>query len=265
MQLPPPESALTRPAERVSDEAPSPPRRSPPQADEGPTGRDFLAMVGHELRSPLTVMWNVVKLCRSEGGLSRLPDALTILDRQVGKALHLVEDLLDRSQPGVAFSRRTISPVDMVAVLTDTIQDLDRRISARGQKVSVRMPAEPVWLNGDALRLGQIVWNLLDNASKFSEQGQEILIGLHLEGDWVVLRVKDQGAGIRREDLPHIFTRYFRGKWPCEPEQEGLGLGLAITRDLVVQHGGSIEVNSEGPSLGSEFTVRLPATIGTPY
>lgn len=220
---------------------------------------DFIAMVGHELRGPLAVMSNVVSVCRLEEGVSRLPDALEILERQIRKAARLVDDLLAHAYSGEAFASRVVSPVNLAAVVTEVALDLGREIRSRDQSLALQMPSGPAWVRGDELRLAQIVWNLLDNASKYSGAGQPIAIDLRCELQWVTLHVRDEGIGIPPEVLPQIFHRYVRAENPSPRTRPGLGLGLAITRQLVSQHDGLIEAYSEGRGRGSRFTVRLPS------
>lgn len=223
-----------------------------------PLERDAVAMIAHDMRGPLAVMCNVVRACRSGEGLSRLPNALEILDRQVGKALRLVDDLLDVSRSRGSLSHLATSPVDLAAVVGEVAKDLSHELQSRDQRLTLQLPSGPVWIRGDAIRLARVVWNLLDNASKCSGTGQAITIDLRCEHDWAVLGVRDAGIGILPEDLTRIFRPFVRGRDPSRSERPGIGLGLAITRRLVTQHGGSIVAYSQGHGYGSEFTVRLP-------
>lgn len=229
---------------------------------DAPSERDIVAMIGHDLRGPLAVMCNVVRACRSEKGLSRLPNALETLDRQIGKALRLVDDLLDLSRFKRPLSHLAASPVDLAAVIAEVGKDLSQELQARDQRLNLQLPSRPIWIRGDAIRLARVVWNLLDNASKCSGMGQRITIDLQRESDWVVLRVQDEGIGILPEDLAQIFLPFVRGRDPALSQRPGIGLGLTITRQLVTLHGGSITAYSNGHGLGSQFTVRLPAISG---
>lgn len=227
-----------------------------------PSERDVAAMISHDLRGPLAVMCNVVRACRSAEGLSRLPNALEILDRQIGKALRLVDDLLDLSRRNKPLSHLAASPVDLAAVVAEVARDLSHELQSCEQRLELRLPSGPVWIRGDAVRLAQVVWNLLDNASKCSGPGQRIMIELGCDHDRVVLRIRDEGIGILPEDLTRIFSPFVRGSDPSRIARPGIGLGLAITRRLVALHGGSIDAYSKGRGLGSQFTVRLPAISG---
>ncbi len=220
---------------------------------------DFIAMIGHELRGPLAVISNVLSGCRLADGVSRLPDALEILERQIRKALCLVDDLFARAPSGEPFASHITLPVNLAAVVTEVAQDLGRELRSRDQSLGLQMTSGPAWVRGDPLRLTQIVWNLLDNASKYSGAGQPIAIDLQGGLQWVTLCVRDEGIGISPEALPHIFRRFVRAGDLSSETRPGLGLGLAITRHLVSQHDGSIEAYSEGRGRGSQFTVRLPA------
>ncbi|HVS78140.1 MAG TPA: HAMP domain-containing sensor histidine kinase [Steroidobacteraceae bacterium] len=219
-------------------------------------------MIAHELRSPLAVMSNVLRVCRASIVPKGMPAAEDVLNRQVNRALRLVNDLMDLTRVSEQPLRLDPGPVDLGRVALNAVEDLEQEIQAREQALVLELAAEAVWVRGDAARLEQIVGNLLENSSKYSPDGARITLSLAREEDRAVLRVRDEGAGISAEDLQHIFEPYFRGGGSAHAGRDGLGLGLTLTRRLVQMHGGTIEAKSPGAGCGSEFTVRLPIAAG---
>lgn len=220
--------------------------------------QDVVARIAHELRSPLSVMSNVLRVCRTSIAPTAMPAAGDVLARQVNKALRLVNDLMDLTR----LSERQLPlervPVDLGRVVLNAAQDLEQEVRARGQMVDLRLPGGALWVRGDATRLEQIVGNLLENSSKYSGEGGRIVLALSQEDGQAVLSVRDDGDGISSADLPRVFDPYFRGSDPAKTARGGLGLGLTLTRRLVQLHGGTIEAKSRGVGCGSEFIVRLP-------
>lgn len=226
--------------------------------------QEVVAMIAHELRSPLAVMSNVLNVCRASIVPTAMPGAGDVLNRQVKKALRLVNDLMDLTRCGDEQLRIDRAPLDLRRVVLDTVEDHAPEIRARRQALVVEYSEETLWVAGDATRVEQIVGNLLENSSKYSPEGARIIVALSREEDLAVLRVRDNGTGISAEDLPHIFEPYFRGGGCARiARSSGLGLGLTLTRRLVQLHGGTIEAKSRGAGCGSEFTVRLPANAGS--
>lgn len=223
-----------------------------------PLSPQTVAMIAHELRSPLAVISNVLTACRASVPPTGLPADGEVLDRQVKRALRLVNDLMDLTrlaEEELPFDR---VPVDLAIVAMNAAQDLDREIRARRQAIALELAAEQMWVRGDATRLAQIVGNLLENSSKYSPDGGRIVLTVSREEGQAVLCVSDDGDGISAEDMPHIFESYFRGRGSAHGCRSGLGLGLTLTRRLVRLQGGTIEAKSRGVGCGSEFTVRLP-------
>lgn len=224
-----------------------------------PLSQDIVARIAHELRSPLAVMSNVLRVCRASIVPKAMPAAGDVLDRQVNRALRLVNDLMDLtrlSEEQLPFER---VPVDLGRVVLNAAQDLEQQVRTRQQMVDLRPLGEALWVRGDASRLEQIVGNLLENSSKYSGEGGRIVLALSQEEGQAVLSVRDDGDGISSEDLPHVFEPYFRGTDPAKTARGGLGLGLTLTRRLVQLHSGTIEAKSRGVGCGSEFIVRLPS------
>ncbi len=225
----------------------------------------FLAMLAHELRNPLAPIRNAVEvLSRLEIDEPKLDWVRAVIDRQVGQLTRLVDDLLDVSR----ISRGQISLQKELLELTTIIErglETSRPvIEARRHHLSVALPPEPVWLEGDLTRLAQALGNLLNNAAKYTEEGGKIgLVAEQAEGQ-VVLRVRDTGIGIPSEHLPYVFDLFTQGDRALDRAQGGLGIGLALVQKLVELHGGQVEAASPGLGQGSEFTLRLPARTGSP-
>jgi len=219
---------------------------------------EIVAMIVHELRSPLAAMANVLQSCRAAPSSLSLAKTRDLLDRQLHIALHLVDDLLDISRLNVAVPEMD-EAVDLSRVVADAVEDLGHQFRVQCQGLAVHLPADAVLVRGHAIRLTQVVANLLDNSSKYSPVGGQITLRLARDADHAVLRIQDNGLGITAEDLPHVFDLFFRSKHSLNRPQGGLGIGLALARRLVELHNGTIDASSDGHNRGSEFTMRLPA------
>lgn len=220
--------------------------------------QEIVAMIAHELRSPLAVMSNVLSVYRASIVPTAMPAAGDVLDRQVNRALRLVNDLMDLAR--LSEDRLVVdrAPVDLGRVVLNVAQDLEQEFRARRQALVLELATDIPWVQGDVTRLEQIVANLLENSCKYSPDGGRIVLSLSQDQGQAVLCVSDDGAGIPSEDLSRIFEPYFRGS-NSHGSHTGLGLGLTLTQRLVRLHGGTIEVKSRGSGCGSEFTVRLPS------
>jgi two-component system, sensor histidine kinase len=245
---------MTCQPEARSEAAPQPDGWTPAR----PVSPQTVAMIAHELRSPLAVIANVLTVCRESVPSAALPAAGAVLDRQVKRALRLVNDLMDLARLGEEGLHFHGAPVDLASVAMNAAQDLDPEFRARRQTIALELVAEEVWVRGDATQLAQIVGNLLENSGKYSPDGGRIVLTLSCERGQTMLCVRDDGDGISAEDMPHIFEPYYRGGGPAHGCRSGLGLGLTLTQRLVRLHGGTIEAKSRGAGRGSEFTVRLP-------
>ena len=224
---------------------------------------EFLAMLGHELRNPLAPIVTAVELMkrRHPGAAER---ERSIIERQVGHLRRLVDDLLDVSRivrHKLQLERR---PTDLQHVLDKAIETVEPAFAGR-TPLSVQRVAGPVIVDGDDVRLTQVVCNLLVNAAKFTLPQQAVRLGLALDGSEAVIEVADEGAGIAGELLPHVFDLFVQGPQSLDRRSGGLGLGLGIVKGLVEMHGGRVAAASDGPGHGSRFTVRLPlAQAGAP-
>jgi signal transduction histidine kinase len=229
---------------------------------------EFLAVLSHELRNPLAAIDSAVKLIQHKTLFDpQLGWARDVLARQIAHLGRLIDDLLDisRISRGKITLRR--EPVELVAVLARAVETVRPIIEARRHDLQVQLPERPLRLNGDLVRLTQVVSNLLSNAAKYSPEGSRIDVnaaiepGLNGAAD-VAIRVKDIGMGIAAEELPQVFE-LFRQLDRSNHDEGGLGVGLALSRGLVELHGGTIEAHSDGAGHGSEFIVRLPELIMT--
>ena len=227
-----------------------------------PTG-EALATLAHELRDPLAAIILALELHSGDGDPAARR-TLTMAAHQARRAVRIVDDLFDLC----AGSRDSLplckEVVDLAAVVAGATEATAHLLAARGHRLTVSLPAGPVSLVADPVRLEQVLANLLANAAKFTDPGGDIRLTAELasrerQRPEVVLRVRDNGRGIAPELLPRVFDSFWQGPGCGEKGTRGLGLGLALGKSLVELHGGSIEVRSEGPGTGAEFIVRLPA------
>jgi CheY-like chemotaxis protein len=220
---------------------------------------EFLATLAHELRNPLAPIRTAVSLMQM-GGLS---DSMrewygTVIDRQVTHLTRLVDDLLDVSR--IASGKITLQrePLEMTQVVESAADSSRPLIDARKHILEIELPGEPLRVEGDPIRLSQIVVNLLNNAAKYTPEGGTIRLSAAREGGQAVVRVMDTGVGIPAELLPRVFDLFTQGDRSPERAEGGLGIGLALVRRFVEMHGGSVAAHSEGAGCGSELVVRLP-------
>jgi signal transduction histidine kinase len=224
----------------------------------------FLAMLGHELRNPLAaIVSGLAVLDRFHPREQAEELSRAIVRRQAHHLTRLVDDLLDVSR--IMSGKITLqrAPVDLREVVRQCVESRPGA-AARAQDVSVAADADPVVVAGDAVRLEQIVGNLLDNAFKYSPPGQPIRVLVRREDGQAVLRVRDRGIGLAPNTLQPIFELFTQVKTSLHRGEGGLGLGLAVTRGLIEHHGGSISAHSAGLGEGCEFVVRLPLSTAAP-
>lgn len=220
---------------------------------------EFLATLSHELRSPLAAINFAVRVL--DGLKGETPDRQkmqSVIRRQLHKVTQLVDDLLDVSR--ISSGKLRIQPqrLDLRIVVRNAIETLQSGIAERRQQLTVLVPDVPVWLQADSGRLEQVFVNLIANAVKYTDAGGGISVSLHQSGRYAVVRVRDSGIGITAEALPHIFDLFKQANDTDSRSQSGLGVGLAVVRNLVALHDGTVTAVSRGPGEGSEFIVRLP-------
>jgi CheY-like chemotaxis protein/two-component sensor histidine kinase len=227
-------------------------------AEEANRSKDeFLAVLSHELRTPLHAMKGWVSLLK-KGALGELKQAhaIDVIARSVNAQNALIEDILDVSR---IISGKLVlenEHVSLISIVANAVEDARPAAEARGLKLTSELSSDADDMDGDALRLHQIVNNLLNNAIKFTSQG-EVKVRLTRSGDSAFLSITDTGIGVDADVLPHIFDRFKQADSSSKRRHGGLGLGLAIVEHLVSLHGGRISAVSERGK-GSEFTVELP-------
>jgi PAS domain S-box-containing protein len=220
---------------------------------------EFLAMLGHELRNPLAPIQTALQLIRLRGDHA-LERERTIIERQVRHLERLVSDLLDVSritQGKIQLKKERLEMAEIIAKALELTRPL---LEQRDHKLTLNVPYEGLLVEGDHVRLTQVMTNLLTNAAKYTEPGGNISVHARREGDEVIARVKDSGAGLSPELLPAVFDLFTQASQTLARSEGGLGLGLTIAKSLVEMHGGRIEAFSDGLGRGSEFVVRLPAS-----
>ena len=227
----------------------------------GRAREQFLALLAHELRNPLAPIVNAVQVLQAVVG--RHPQAapmIATIRRQAHQLARIVDDLLDLSRVQLGKIHLTEEPVDLARLAVVCVDTLKTSGKSHGRVVSTQVPLEPLVVSGDAGRLEQVIWNLLDNALKYSPPTSPIEVSVVREDDTAVLRVRDHGVGIAPDMLSRIFEVFTQADTGVHRAQGGLGLGLALVRALVEQHQGTVTAQSEGPDRGSLFEVRLPVT-----
>jgi len=222
---------------------------------------EFLAMLGHELRNPLSPIVTALQLTRLQGPES-FERARDVIERQVGHLTRLVDDLLDVSRIARGKVELRTETVEMAEIVAKAIEMASPLLEKRAHTLVVDVPRHGLMVDGDPMRLGQVVSNLLTNAAKYTPQGGRVTILAERSATDVVLTVRDTGMGIAPDVLPRIFDLFVQERQAIDRSQGGLGLGLTIVRNLVERHGGSISVKSDGTGRGSEFVIRLPAAVG---
>jgi len=220
---------------------------------------EFLAMLAHELRNPLAAIRNGVQILLrpdNDGDTARL--ASEIVDRQVRHLIRQVDDLLDVSRISRGIIELRKERTDLVAVVQHAIEAIRPHCDQLGHELIVMMPTQPLYVHGDGVRLAQVLGNLLSNACKFTDKGGRVQLALEREGEHAVIRVTDSGIGIAAEELFRIFDIFAQVDTTLERTRDGLGLGLALVKNLVEMHDGKVEARSDGLGKGSEFVLRLP-------
>lgn len=225
---------------------------------------EFLATLSHELRNPLAPVRNalqIMKLVRNNA--EAVDQARLVIERQVSHLVRLVDDLMDVSR----ISRNKLDlrreTVELASVVQAALETSRPWIDAAGHQLTTDLPAEPVYLEGDHVRLAQVFSNLINNAAKYTQRGGHIWVTAEVRGSEAVVTVRDNGMGIPREKLPHVFEMFTQIDRSLERSHGGLGIGLSLVQRLTFMHGGSVEAHSKGQGQGSEFVVRLPVKPST--
>jgi signal transduction histidine kinase/ActR/RegA family two-component response regulator len=222
---------------------------------------EFLATLSHEIRTPLNAVLGWARILRTQPGIRSRARALEVIERNAASQLRLVEDLLDMARVISGKLRLDVKPVSLEVVAQAALDVIEPGAEAKKISVRTNFAADLPFVSGDIDRLQQVIWNLLSNAVKFTESGGTIDVGLTRAGDWLEFVVRDSGQGISRDFLPYVFDRFRQADATPSRRHGGLGLGLALVRQIVELHGGSVGVESAGANRGAVFSIRLPAMI----
>jgi signal transduction histidine kinase len=219
---------------------------------------ESLALLLHELRSPLASIQNAVAVLRIRSKDEPLQQRMNeLIERQVRQMVLLTACLSQTSGHRLANLQPDLQRIDLCTVLTKAAETITPEYTARQHELVISLPESSVWIRGDASRLEQVFVNLLSNASKYSEVGGKILLSMRVNDGHTVVQVRDSGIGIAADSLPFIFDLFVRADTMAVRAQSGLGIGLALVRSILDSHHGTVSAASEGVGQGSEFTVRL--------
>ena len=227
---------------------------------------EFLATLAHELRNPLAPIEHATEILARAGDgekdRARFAEARMVIERQVTHLVRLIDDLLDISR--ISHGKVGLRPerVSLASVVESALEAARPLFLSRQHAVEVVLPEAPVFLHGDPVRLAQILTNLLSNAARYTEPGGNVRVEVSCEDGAVAVRVVDSGIGIRAAELPDIFTMFSQTAEAQSVDHGGLGIGLALAKQLTELHGGSLSAASDGPGRGSAFTLRLPLEAG---
>jgi nitrogen-specific signal transduction histidine kinase/CheY-like chemotaxis protein len=219
---------------------------------------EVIAVLAHELRNPLAPIRNGAELLRTLCSDPRQTQVVDMMSRQIVHLTRLLDDLLEtaRLRRGLVTLHR--QSIDVGSIIQDALDAIRPAIDARRQNLLVSLPANPVRMHCDSTRLVQVLQNLLDNANRFTADGGTLWLKAEVAGKELIFEVSDDGEGIDAQLLPRLFNVFAQGEQPLHRPLGGLGVGLAICRNVVEMHGGTISAQSEGRGRGSQFTVRLP-------
>jgi len=219
---------------------------------------DFIAMLGHELRNPIMALRAGLQLLERQSDKNRKADIQARMEVQAHHLSRLIEDLLDVAridQGKISLQRERVSLQSVIESAVDTSRP---KIEAGAHDLTVALPSQPLWLEGDFTRLSQVVSNLLTNAAKYTPSEGQIRISADVVQDEVRIDIADNGVGVPHDMQGRIFDLFTQSKGPDDRSREGLGIGLALVKQLVEMHDGAVELASDGPGRGSCFTLRFP-------
>ena len=223
---------------------------------------EFLATLAHELRNPLAPIRTGLDILRLRSGDAQATQRATdIMERQLRQMVRLVDDLLDVSRINTGKFTIKSGRVELKAVVNDALEVVRPYIELHGHELTIDLPDRPVFLNGDATRLAQILSNLLNNAAKYTNRGGRVGLKATVDDRTLTLVVSDTGIGIAPDMLDTVFEMFVQVDSTLERSVAGLGVGLSLARKLVELHGGTIEAHSAGLGHGSQFVVRLPIVV----
>jgi PAS domain S-box-containing protein len=218
---------------------------------------EFLAMLAHELRNPLAPMRTAIALMERNAAARAGPDVIRLLQRQVDHMARLVDDLLEVSRITHGRIKLRRAPLLVGTTIYAAVETIASMTTLRRQKLTVSLPSTPAWVRADSARLSQILVNVLNNASKYTQEGGELRIVVRADGKNVTICCQDNGSGVSPELLPHIFELFSQGERTLDRSQGGLGIGLSLVKRLVDMHDGAISLESPGPGKGTTVTITL--------
>jgi PAS domain S-box-containing protein len=224
---------------------------------------EFLATLSHELRTPLNAILGWTQLLRSRGAVEPVDfsRAMEIIERNARAQVRLIDDLLDLSRIMSGRFRLDVQQVSLLEIVRGALDSIEPTAQTKGVRLESVLDPKSVIVSGDPARLQQVFWNLLSNAVKFTPKGGRIQVLLQRVNSHIEFSVSDTGIGIPAAFLPHVFERFSQKDSSTHREYGGLGLGLAICKQLVDLHGGSIQAKSMGEGHGATFVVTLPLII----
>ena len=219
---------------------------------------EFLATLAHELRNPLAPIRNAVSLLRMSGARETRANIWDMMDRQVNHMVRLVDDLMEVSRITRGKIELRKDAVDLASAIAAAMETSQPLVESKKHQLTVTLADRPLVIEADAMRLAQILSNLVNNAVRYTDPGGSIEVKAWREGNHAVVAVVDSGTGISAALLPHVFDMFVQGDARNDRPRSGLGIGLTLVRSLVEMHGGSVTARSAGENKGSEFMVRLP-------
>jgi signal transduction histidine kinase len=224
---------------------------------------EFIATLAHELRNPLAPIATGIQVLRLGGNRASL-DILDVMDRHLNQMTHLIDDLMEISR--ITSGKMLLKPqrMSVSALMEDAAEAAMPFITAARHNITVQLPSQPMWIDVDPTRIVQVIGNLLNNASKYSPNGSEITLSAHHDDAHAVIKVADTGMGIPEEMLTQVFDMFAQVSNTQQRAQDGLGIGLALVKQLVEMHGGTVLAESAGIGHGSTFIIRLPVMEAPP-
>ncbi|NEX63144.1 hybrid sensor histidine kinase/response regulator [Noviherbaspirillum sp. 17J57-3] len=220
---------------------------------------EFLAMLAHELRNPLAPIGAASDLLRvAHLDPARIQQTSEIIARQVKHMTSLIDDLLDASRVSRGLVKLVRSQIDARQLVSSAVEQARPLIDAHRHRLTVQTSPEAAMIHGDPKRLIQVISNLLNNATKYSPDGSNIMLSLDVELERIIIRVVDDGIGMAQATIDHVFEMFTQAERTSDRSQGGLGIGLALVKSLVEQHDGTVTASSSGVGKGSQFTIYLP-------
>lgn len=226
---------------------------------------EFLATLSHELRNPLSAISNAAIVLRKQGANAEmLVHAREIIDRQCRQMTRLLEDLLDMSR--IAQGKMQLQPQchSLQTLVAEAVDAVDALVRDHDLRLELEAPDEPIYVEVDAVRMHQVLVNLLSNAAKYSDRGRRIWLTVRRERSEAVIGVRDEGIGMSDRVVASVFEPFMQAGASLSRSEGGLGIGLSLVKSIVELHSGSVAARSDGPGRGSEFIVRLPLSYSVP-